>query len=330
MLADVLALSGVRGTLGARIEAGEHWGVWWRGIRGAAFHAVTAGVAWLGVPDHPPIKLMPGDVVLLTSGLDHRLSSDPATLARRCDHGAAERARADGQVLSFGSGAVQTHILSASYTHDPAVLTQVLTLLPEIVHLHADHGGSCLSDTVRLLARELASPQIATTIVLNSLVDVLLVQLLRVWLSDHPVQAAASWLGVLSDPLISRALSKLHGDPARDWTTASLAAEISVSRATLSRRFPAVVGRTPGAYLTRWRMDLAALHLRDTDDDLETIARSVGYSSVYAFSRAFSRARAQPPGRYRLAARAQVDGDPSARTDADSTMTAVGSERLCR
>jgi AraC-like DNA-binding protein len=50
-------------------------------------------------------------------------------------------------------------------------------------------------------------------------------------------------------------------------------------------------------------MDLAARRLRDGDDALEAIARSVGYTSVHAFSRAFSRARGEPPGRYRALAR---------------------------
>lgn len=78
---------------------------------------------------------------------------------------------------------------------------------------------------------------------------------------------------------------------------------MSVSRATLSRRFLAVTGETPGSHLTRWRMDLAAPRLRDTDDTVEAVAHAVGYSSVYAFSRAFSRARGLAPGRYRVAAR---------------------------
>jgi AraC-like DNA-binding protein len=51
-------------------------------------------------------------------------------------------------------------------------------------------------------------------------------------------------------------------------------------------------------------MDLAARRLRDTTDTLDSIARSVGYTSAYAFSRAFSRSRGQSPGRYRLTARA--------------------------
>jgi AraC-like DNA-binding protein len=51
-------------------------------------------------------------------------------------------------------------------------------------------------------------------------------------------------------------------------------------------------------------MDLAARALRDTDQPVEAVAAAVGYTSPYAFNRAFRRARAQPPGRYRAAARA--------------------------
>ena len=201
---------------------------------------------------------------------------------------------------------VRTRILCAHYEHDPAVTTQVLASLPAVVHVRADNGGGCLDDTVRLLARELAHPQVATAVVLDRLVDVLLVQLLRAWLAAKPALPEGSWLGVLGDPLVAEALTKIHREPARAWTTATLAAEVNASRATLSRRFPAAVGQGPGAYLVRWRMNLAALRLRDTDDALETIARSVGYTSVHAFSRAFSRDRSQPPGRYRAASRARA------------------------
>jgi AraC-like DNA-binding protein len=61
---------------------------------------------------------------------------------------------------------------------------------------------------------------------------------------------------------------------------------------------PSSAARTTSA-----RMDLASRRLRDTSDSLDAIARSVGYTSVYAFSRAFSRARGQSPGRYRVTSR---------------------------
>src|SRR5919204_365579 len=49
---------------------------------------------------------------------------------------------------------------------------------------------------------------------------------------------------------------------------------------------------------------LAAQGLKHTSDAVGTIAREVGYTSEYAFNRAFSRHRGQPPGRYRRLARA--------------------------
>ncbi len=110
--------------------------------------------------------------------------------------------------------------------------------------------------------------------------DVLLVQILRAWLPNQP-----SWLGALRDPVVGAAVAKLHADPAREWTTSALAREAAVSRATLTRRFASVLGEAPAAYLTRWRMDVAARRLRDGDESLEQVAAAVGYTSVYAFSR---------------------------------------------
>jgi AraC-like DNA-binding protein len=308
LLSDILTVTGVRGTLGARIEGAEGWGVRWTPTPGSAVvYAVAAGTAWLTVPGHDPRRLMPGDTVLLPSGGEHDVSGAPGLRSPACDHAAAERARRKGDVIRLGEGEVATHVLGASYEYDHAMSTQVLATLPAVVHVRADHVGTCLDDTVRLLAREMAHPQMATAVVLDRLVDVLLVQLLRVWMLTRPEEAGESWLRVLGDPLVTDALTRLHREPGRAWTTDALAAELSVSRATLSRRFLAAAGMAPGAYLTRWRMDLAARRLRDTDEPLETIAHAVGYTSVHAFSRAFSRSRAVPPGRFRALAREHAD-----------------------
>ncbi|GAB2747216.1 AraC family transcriptional regulator [Amycolatopsis magusensis] len=304
LLADVLAVGGVRGTAGARIEAGGTWGLAWHVIGAAAFYAVTSGTAWLSLPERDPRQLMPGDVVLLPSGTPHALTGAPGTPAATCPR--CDEAMANGSALRVGAGEVRTHILGATYEYDPTVTTQVMAALPQVLHIRADHGGTCLDDTVRLLSRELAYPQVATTFVLNRLVDILLVQLLRVWLARRPDEVRGTWLSGITDPVVGVALAKLHQEPARTWTTESLAAELTISRSTLTRRFRAVTGSAPADYLTRWRMDLAAIRLRDTDDTLDSIARSVGYTSVYAFSRAFRRSRSQAPGQFRSAARGRL------------------------
>ena len=63
------------------------------------------------------------------------------------------------------------------------------------------------------------------------------------------------------------------------------------------------MGDTPAGYLARWRVDLAAQRLRDSDDTVGAIAGSLGYTSEYTFNRAFARARGVPPGRYRARSR---------------------------
>jgi transcriptional regulator GlxA family with amidase domain len=171
-------------------------------------------------------------------------------------------------------------------------------------------SGGGLDDTIRLLARELAHPEMATSVVLKSVVDILLVQLLRAWRAQQTSTTTDSWLGALSDPIVGAALARVHDDPGRPWTNATLARAIPVPSATLTRRFHAALSETPAAYLTRWRMDLAAVRLRDTNDPLDVIAAAVGSSSVYAFSRAFSRARGESPGRYRSRSRASALAPP--------------------
>ena len=188
----------------------------------------------------------------------------------------------------------------------------LLTLLPDMLHIPARQAGADLDTTLRLLAGEISRPQPGASAVLDRIVDILLVQLLRAWLDTAAAPGRApSWLSALTDPIAGPALAALHSQPGRDWTIPSLAAAIGVSRATLARRFPAQVGCTPAAYLTRWRMDLAAVRLRDTDDTVGAVARSLGYTSEYAFNRAFARHRHMPPGRYRTRSRATRPHNPA-------------------
>jgi len=156
-------------------------------------------------------------------------------------------------------------------------------------------------DTLRILSAELGEQRPGTQAIVGRLIDVLFVLVLRDWLDAEP-DGSSSWLTALRDPLISETLSLMHARPEHQWTIDDLASQMAVSRATLARRFTSLVGEPPLAYLTSWRMDLAARRLRETDDSLDDIAASVGYASPFAFSRAFHRHRGLPPTSYRRAA----------------------------
>ncbi|MFI9789651.1 helix-turn-helix transcriptional regulator [Streptomyces leeuwenhoekii] len=72
-----------------------------------------------------------------------------------------------------------------------------------------------------------------------------------------------------------------------------------MARATLARRFTALVGEPPMAYLASWRIALAADLLRRTDHTVDTIARKVGYANAFALSAAFKRLRGTRPSDHR-------------------------------
>ena len=299
-LADVLAASAVAGSVAASLAAGEPWGLRLDAVPGAAFHAVAAGTAWLRIAERPPLRLMPGDAVLLPSGAAHDLLSDLAVAPQPFDHAAAEAALERGVPMAIGPAPAGTQILCASYQHDPAATLATFGLLPEVVHVRSGEAPVALRTTLQLLAEELHGGGAGTRAVLDHVVNVLLIQVLRAWVvGNQAATSAPSWLRGLADPVTRAALAELHRDPGRPWTTEDLARRAGVSRATLGRRFAAEVGHTPGDYLTTWRMELAARRLRTTDDPVGAVARAVGYTSEYAFNRAFARRHGIAPGRYR-------------------------------
>lgn len=90
----------------------------------------------------------------------------------------------------------------------------------------------------------------------------------------------------------------LHDDPA-PWTVAGLAARTGVPRAALGRRSTDLAGEPPVAYLTGWRLALAADLLREPDATLASVARRVGYGSTFALGAAFKRVRGVSPQQHR-------------------------------
>ncbi len=135
---------------------------------------------------------------------------------------------------------------------------------------------------------------------ITRLSDVLVVQALRAWLESDPA-AQSGWLGALQDPQIGRAISLIHREPGRDWTVASLADKIPMSRSAFAARFTELVGEPAMSYVTRWRMHLAAAALRDEGATVAELADRFGYRSEAAFARAFKRVVGSPPGAVRRA-----------------------------
>lgn len=303
-LADVLDLSRVRGALMASVHAHAPWGIALPQSSGASFHAVTSGTAWLRFDGHDPLQLMPGDVSLLPSGRPYRLSSEPEGRCRPFDRSMKQDLMTPEGDLTLGAGGATTTLVCAVYDYDLDVAQPLMGLLPDVLHVPADPvSGRETAAIIDLLAGEIGVRAAGSRAAAARLIDLLLITTIRRWVDAEPEDRPPSWLTALRDPVIGRVLALLHDRPGDQWTLEKLAQEVHLSRATLARRFSASVGEPPLAYLGRWRMYVAAQRLKHTTETVETIAREVGYTSEYAFNRAFARHQGHPPGRYRRLAR---------------------------
>ena len=282
-----------------RLRASGTWGWGYPVVRGAAFHVVLQGSCWLRPETGEPVALSAGDVVLFPHGTGHGLADAPSTpLTGLCAGDPGHR------VLSAGARSDTPDLvaLCGQYLVDRDRPHPMLASLPDVVHLPNRLGRHpSLRAAVELLGREVDTAEAGADAVVPALLDVLLLYMLRAWFSEDTCAGAhpAGWGAALADDAVAAALAAMHAGPDRPWTVESLGAVAGLSRAAFARRFTALVGSAPLAYLTWWRMTTAARLLAETDLPVGAVARRVGYTSEFAFAAAFKREYARPPGRYR-------------------------------
>ncbi|MFE2998358.1 cupin domain-containing protein [Nocardia sp. NPDC059246] len=260
--------------------------------------AVVRGGGWVtpepkGGKPTPPRQLSTGDIAIFRGPDHYVVADDPATPPQVLIEPGNITTTMDGEVLcealslgvrSWGTSAdAETVLVTGTYEHESAASRRLLRALPPVAVLGRGEVDARVLD---LLVDEAAKDLPAQSAMLDRLLDLLLIAALRAWFSRSD---APAWYHAYGDPLVGRALRLMQHNPAHPWTVASLAAEVGVSRAALARRFTELVGEPPMAFLTDWRLALAADLLHETDATLESIARRVGYGSAFALSTAFKR-----------------------------------------
>lgn len=323
VLSNVLSVTSLAtSTLGSR-EFIAPWAIAIDSPRESAVHIMRRGTAWLRHGDHEPIRLNAGDVVLLAGGRPHVLSSerdvrDPEPMAQAIARSynnvvPSLRGRADANSESTALQCAGYEFSNDGFSPDG--VHPLLSLLPPVVVLPAQRVESDpeLLLLLQLLGREAQHRETGVELVLPRLLDTLFVYILRAWLREQP-DGTAGWLGALRDPQIRKALTLIHESPQAPWTVESLARQAAMSRAAFAKRFMDLVGQPPLAYVTRWRMDLAAKLLRESREPVARIASRVGYLSETAFAKAFRRRRKMPPGAYRFQRTRRAAAEAAERT----------------
>jgi len=186
-------------------------------------------------------------------------------------------------------------MLIGSYESMSDVSERLRKALPAVLWVKAEEWNSPL---LNMLADEMRRDAPGQAAVLDRLLDMLLIAILRAWFERSEAREQP-WYRAKGDPVVGDAIKLIHKSPARPWTLSGLAAKVGVSRAALAKRFTEVVGESPMAFLTQWRLALAADLLCDPDETVGTVADQVGYSSPYALSSAFKRVRGISPQEHR-------------------------------
>ena len=263
----------------------------------AHFAMLSRGNCWLSVEGiEEPIPLTGGDCFLLARGTSIVLRDSPRTRPRLTFHEIG--ARANGNVALCGGGGAPTTIVCGSLSFDHASLKPIPQLLPNFILMKAEQARTlALHNTVQSLASEMAEQAPGSEVVATRLAEVLVIQLLRAHIASGPARYKG-WLRAVFDPQIGTALSAIHDSVNTPWTVESLAEAAGMSRSAFAVRFKELLGQTPLEYVTEWRMQKAMQLLRQRDKKLIHVARSVGYESDAAFSKAFKRVVGANPSKY--------------------------------
>jgi AraC-like DNA-binding protein len=278
----------------ARFALNAPWGLSSSGVPGALIRLARGAPYWLELAGQPPLRVEPGDLVLLPPLVPHRIVSEPGASAAAFSELIARHAvgpRGENPlVFELGGGGAATELFSIQVWLSAYCRHTVLLVLQPFIHASAADlpmvgslGAILQSVTEECLARR---PGWRLSAARTG--ELLLVNLLRAHLARQPA-VGEGWLRGIADPAIARAIMRMHRAPEQDWTVATLAREAGLSRTRFSERFRELVGATPINYLTAHRMALAAEALEAGVLPLARIAERAGYDSAKVFARAFRR-----------------------------------------
>ncbi|GGZ69758.1 AraC family transcriptional regulator [Streptomyces subrutilus] len=304
-------LRGVRGK-GAVFGRSVLWPPWSLRFTDGAYLTLILplrGAGWIVPEAGEPRRVQLGEAAIVRGPAPFSFTDDPANASgtgpapgvREVRWGEERPDAAEGDDELSGP----TVLLAAAYDVRAQVPQRLLRALPPVLVVPDEPDCEPLH---AYLEGQIGGGRPGHQIVLDRLLDWLLVCTLRDWF-DRPEAQPPGWYGALGDEVAGPALRAIHEDPAHPWTTAELAARAGVSRTTLAKRFTEQVGDGPVAYLTDWRMTLAADLLSRTELTVAAVARRVGYADAFGFSAAFKRLRGASPSAYRREAAAAPGPD---------------------
>lgn len=280
------------------ITGGGQWSVRKPRYGDPAFCLMLDGFCVLDADGLDSIELRRGDFLLLPETPEFTLSGsrDVAPVFNPLDHSRDTR-------HGSASEPVTMRMLGGYFRFDRANAALLVALLPPVILVRSGQPGAArLSTLVELIAGEADADGACRDVILQRLVEVLLIEAIRVHTGPELGSRGRGLIAGLADPVLAPALYELHADVARGWTVEHLARVAAVSRAVFAQRFTRTMGLTPMQYLLEWRVALAKDLLRTERPSIAQVAQRVGYQSATAFTTAFTRVAGCSPTDFARAA----------------------------
>lgn len=305
LLSDILAQMRLTGTLYFRTAFTAPWSVQVPAFQDVArFHFAWKGRCLVRIAEaEQPVMLEQGDLVIITKGAPHILSSDRGAERNVVElDEVIEKSGFDGRgALVYGDDGTdhETQLVCGHFAFDPDASHPMIDALPAHIHIrnYGDAAGDWIESSLKIIGAEAGRDKMGGDLIALKLSEIIFAQALRTYLNsdgtDKPVIAA------FADPAIARALTAIHDDPARGWTLDDLSSAAGMSRTSFVTRFAQRMSMTPFAYVTHWRMQLARRSLHETPSPIIEIAEAAGYQSEAAFGRVFRKTFGIAPARYR-------------------------------
>jgi AraC-like DNA-binding protein len=321
-LSDVLRTVKLTGALFFLTDASFPWGVEIphpdafssiilpRAQHVVSYHIILKGAGWASIPGIASTRFEAGDILVFAHHDPYSMLSAPgqppeldadATVAFFREMAAG---RLPFTVHEGGGGEPRSEFVCGFLGCDMRPFNPVLSTLPRLLRVRRSNAAqdSLLNRLIDITLAEVRQPRVGGGTIRLRLSELIFVEVLRQHLQSLPTRETG-WLSGLRDPSIGKVLAMLHERPAYPWTLNELACRAGMSRAALAARFTHLVGHAPIAYLTLWRMQIAARLLADGCMKVASVGREIGYDSEAAFSRAFKKIVGLSPAAWRKSVR---------------------------
>jgi len=276
-------------------HVGQYCGRWRASTAGhalASYHLVLDGRCFVHLEGREPIELGARDGIFFLRDVPHFLSG-----AASRGPGGLERAQMRAVERPLGEGE-DGAVLACGFFDFQGTLSEFMVGgFPDQIVLRADAEGlSAPRQLFDLMLAEANHPPNAPSPLVARLADLLFFYVLR-HLAQSDEAACGLW-PLVRRPQFCALVEAILAAPGKDWSVEAMSHAVHMSRASFFKHFTEISGTTPAQFLVLLRMRVAAQRLHE-GESAASAADHVGYQSIAAFSRAFTKVMGEKPSVYR-------------------------------